>query len=322
MTSAVGGEPFEDFYAVLGVAGTATTSEISRAYRKLALQLHPDKTTLPAERAAHEFDRVTRARDTLLDAETRANFDAMLAARAARAARDRERDASQRDMLENLMRREADARAELKADSERSARAHLDADMSRLRAELRRHEASRAARRRERDAAMRDAAHFQNQVAATCLKVTWSDAAGEISERFLRDVFAPHGDVDAIVMARGGKREALVSFSSPIAAVEALESFEADDTFTVTPADAAATLTAAAAAASNAAAHDGNAIHQVASYEPYRPPVHPDVIGGVHVPQSPLDSALREHLAYEQAVLALLRSGNRPAATATTQPAR
>jgi curved DNA-binding protein CbpA len=313
------GESFEDFYAILGVQGTATASEISRAYRKLALQLHPDKTTLPAERAAHEFERVTRARDTLLDTETRANFDAMLAARQARADRDRQRDSTQRDLLEKLMRREADARAELKADSERSARAQLDADMSRLRAELRRHEASRAARRRERDAAMRDAAQFQHHVAATCLKVAWGDAAGEISERFLRDVFAPHGDVDAVVMARGGKREALVSFASPIAALEALESFEADDTFSVAPADAAAALTAAAAAASNAAAHDGNAIHQVASYEPYRPPVHPDVVGGVRVPQSPLDSAMREHLAYEQAVLALLRSGNRPAAVTTVQ---
>jgi curved DNA-binding protein CbpA len=307
-------EPFEDFYAILGVSSQSSVSEISRAYRKLALQLHPDKTVLPAEHAAHEFDRVTRARDTLLDSETRSNFDAMLAARRARAERDGARDVAQKEMLERLIRREADARAELKADSDRSARAHLDADMSRLRAELRRHEASRAARRREREVAMREATQFQHRVASTCLKVVWSDAVGDISERFLRDVFAPHGDVDAVVMARGGKHEALVSFSSPIAAIEALESFDADDTFTVTAADPAAAMTAAAAAASNAAAHDGNAIHQVAAYEPYRPPVHPDTIGGVHVPQSPLDSALREHLAYEQAVLAMLRSGNRPAA--------
>ena len=32
----------KDYYAILGVASTATPKEITTAYRKLARQLHPD----------------------------------------------------------------------------------------------------------------------------------------------------------------------------------------------------------------------------------------------------------------------------------------
>jgi DnaJ family protein C protein 17 len=68
-------EPDKDPYHVLGVHTTATDAEITKAYRKLALKLHPDKQQqLPEkekERVATEFHDIQQARSFLLDEEHR-----------------------------------------------------------------------------------------------------------------------------------------------------------------------------------------------------------------------------------------------------------
>ena len=63
-----------DLYEVLGVAEDADSKTISRAYRKLARQLHPD--THPDDPAAAEtFKGVTAAYDVLGDETKRAEYD-------------------------------------------------------------------------------------------------------------------------------------------------------------------------------------------------------------------------------------------------------
>jgi DnaJ-class molecular chaperone len=62
-------------YEVLGVAPTASSADIQKAYRKLAKKLHPDLN--PGDKAAEEkFKEVTAAYDLLGDAEKRKRFDA------------------------------------------------------------------------------------------------------------------------------------------------------------------------------------------------------------------------------------------------------
>lgn len=62
-------------YETLGVAATASASEIQSAYRKLAKKLHPDLN--PGDAAAEEkFKAVAAAYDLLSDAEKRKRFDA------------------------------------------------------------------------------------------------------------------------------------------------------------------------------------------------------------------------------------------------------
>ena len=64
----------KDLYAVLGVAEDADSKTISRAYRKLARELHPD--THPDDPAATErFKSVTAAYDVLGDETKRAEYD-------------------------------------------------------------------------------------------------------------------------------------------------------------------------------------------------------------------------------------------------------
>jgi molecular chaperone DnaJ len=64
----------KDYYAVLGVAKEATDKEITKAYRKLARQLHPDAN--PGDAAAEErFKEVSAAYDVVGDADRRTEYD-------------------------------------------------------------------------------------------------------------------------------------------------------------------------------------------------------------------------------------------------------
>jgi hypothetical protein len=62
-----------DFYAILQVEKTASLKEIQRAYKRLALQYHPDKTTDPE--AKEIFQTVKRAYDILSDDKKKRIYD-------------------------------------------------------------------------------------------------------------------------------------------------------------------------------------------------------------------------------------------------------
>lgn len=58
-----------NYYSILDVTRASNPLEIKRAYKKLSLQLHPDKN--PSPDAATQFDAVKKAYDCLLDPELR-----------------------------------------------------------------------------------------------------------------------------------------------------------------------------------------------------------------------------------------------------------
>jgi DnaJ family protein B protein 12 len=64
-----------DYYAVLGVDRKATEDEIKKAYKRMALQWHPDKNPNNADEATKKFKEIAEAFACLSDAEKRKRYD-------------------------------------------------------------------------------------------------------------------------------------------------------------------------------------------------------------------------------------------------------
>lgn len=66
----------KDYYEILGVSRDASTEEVKKAYRKLALKYHPDRNPDDPE-AEERFKEVTEAYEVLRDPEKRSQYNRM-----------------------------------------------------------------------------------------------------------------------------------------------------------------------------------------------------------------------------------------------------
>ena len=63
-----------DYYEVLGVGKDAAEADIKKAYRRLAMKLHPDRNSGDTKTEA-EFKDVKEAYEVLSDPQKRATYD-------------------------------------------------------------------------------------------------------------------------------------------------------------------------------------------------------------------------------------------------------
>jgi DnaJ-class molecular chaperone len=63
----------KDYYQLLGVAKTASADEIKKAYRKLALEYHPDRNK--SKEAEEKFKEINRAYEVLGDPQKKQQYD-------------------------------------------------------------------------------------------------------------------------------------------------------------------------------------------------------------------------------------------------------
>jgi len=64
-----------DYYDILGVAKSASSEEIKKAYRKQALEWHPDRHQDNKEAAEKRFKEINEAYQVLVDVQKRRNYD-------------------------------------------------------------------------------------------------------------------------------------------------------------------------------------------------------------------------------------------------------
>jgi DnaJ family protein C protein 17 len=153
-----------DYYELLGIQITATDGEIKKAYRKKALEVHPDKNPSPDAGKSHTytfsckgtalthhllallFHKLNQAQEILMDAQRRAAYDNIYRGRLERKKKQQEMDGKRRRAQEELEERENKAK---RASMERSqVEAQHAAELARLRAE--------GAKRRQEDEAFEE----------------------------------------------------------------------------------------------------------------------------------------------------------------------
>lgn len=95
------GHVTKDYYEVLGVQPGASEAEIKKAYRRLALECHPDRN--PGDGSAEErFKHISEAYGVLIDPKKRARYDSLRASGRGRPFRTEDFGYSQEDIFRDL----------------------------------------------------------------------------------------------------------------------------------------------------------------------------------------------------------------------------
>ncbi|KAM3961505.1 dnaJ homolog member 15 [Aphomia sociella] len=213
-----------DLYAILDLQITASESEIKKAYRKKALQCHPDKNPNDPK-AAETFHELSRALEILTDVSARAAYDKVLRAKAAAKLRHQQLDSKRQKLKEDLERREREA-SSLGGATNLTDEQKLAAEIERL---------QREGSRLLQEEQQRVKEEIQKSIGKEPLwdsslnriKIKWKvekndSTNGGYDETLLRKFLKKYGTIVALIMSPK-KGSALVEFSTKEASEMAVE---------------------------------------------------------------------------------------------------
>lgn len=216
-----------DLYKLLNVEETSTVEEIKKAYRKRALELHPDKNLDNKEEAEKKFIELGKAFELLADKSARAAYDAVRRQKREKEKRDRQLDEKQRKLREQLESREK-AYKERNAQQTEQLKKNLEEERLQREVERLRKEGSRIledemnlineqirleklkrTRHQNQETEVKDSKRNKSPTLneqppqVPRIKVTWSvqdSSKIRLDESLLHYLFEKYGQIDVFVM--------------------------------------------------------------------------------------------------------------------------
>lgn len=222
-----------NFYAILGVEIDATENEIRKAYRKKALECHPDKNP-DNPKAAELFHELSKALEVLTDKAAKTAYDNVWKAKKAAELRHKQLDSKRQKLKADLEQREREALNKLQTKQNYTTVKRSDEDILLDQIERLRREGSRLLE--EEQALLKEqlkksvAEHVQQQnkfdSSLHRMKIKWNSKKndplnGGYSEDKLATYLKKYGDIVALVMSKKCG-SALVEFNTLEAAEMAL----------------------------------------------------------------------------------------------------
>jgi len=201
-----------DLYGILEIQQSASEKEIKTAYRKKALQCHPDKNP-NNPRAAQLFLQLSKILAVLTDTAARAAYDKLVNAKIAAKLREKEYDSKRKKFIDDLARREKEALRNQKNMHERN----FEKELERLRSESTTLLAKERARVNE---LLREQDNDKEMIGSFKLKVKWK-GSGVYNKESLTSLFSKHGDVITVVVLENEKCVALIEYRSKTSAINA-----------------------------------------------------------------------------------------------------
>eukprot|EP00112_Aurelia_sp_Birch-Aquarium-sp1_P000613 Seg1058.4 transcript_id=Seg1058.4/GoldUCD/mRNA.D3Y31 product="DnaJ subfamily C member 17" protein_id=Seg1058.4/GoldUCD/D3Y31 len=215
------GQP--NYYEILGVTRENTVKEITKAFRKKALIVHPDKNP-DNPKAAELFHELSEALKILTDPKAKAAFDAVLKAKELAKLRTQALDAKRKKLKQDLEAREAFAQREKEDDNK--AKHNLEEEVKRLREEgskLLKEQQELIKTQVEKEKKEKQGEHITPK-----LKLRWKSRKddhdnGGYNDEILRNMFEKYGAVINVILSLKKNGLAIVEFKNPSHAMIAME---------------------------------------------------------------------------------------------------
>ncbi|ENN78141.1 dnaJ homolog subfamily C member 17 [Dendroctonus ponderosae] len=214
-----------DLYEILEIEPSSSSAEIKKAYRKKALQCHPDKNPDDPE-AAKKFHQLTKILEVLTDEAAKAAYDRVLKGKKEAVVRHQELDSKRRKLKEDLEARERLAAGGFRR--QKSEAQQLREEIDRLRKEGSKQVDEEIQNVLRSLSEEKSRMQSQGNGAACRVKINWKadkkdETNGGYTQEMLHNFLSKYGDIQALIVSSKKKGSAMVEFKEQKAAEMAVD---------------------------------------------------------------------------------------------------